>query len=268
MAEYAAAISLEAVSKTFQRKNSDPVRAIDTVSFSVEDGEFVTVVGPSGCGKSTLLKIMAGLMPSSTGRVSLHGDPVTKPRRDVGIAFQSPILLPWRTVVDNVMLPITIYGLDVTAATRRTNQLIELVGLDGFEDRYPYELSGGMQQRVSLARALVHEPQTLFMDEPFGALDAMTRQIMNLELLRIWAVEKKTVVLITHDIQEAIFLADRVLVMSARPGCILEEIKVDLPRPRRLKIVTDQRFLAHVERIQALLGLDKLEELETANGGY
>jgi NitT/TauT family transport system ATP-binding protein len=254
----AAAISVEGVSKRFTRQGGEPVTAVDGTNFAVREGEFVCIVGPSGCGKSTLLKILAGLVRPSAGRVTLHGDPIEAPRRDVGIVFQSPILLPWRTTLDNVMLPITIYQLPEHQYLRRAQQLIELVGLSGFERSYPYELSGGMQQRVAIARALVHEPRMLLMDEPFGALDAMTRQVMNLELTRIWEAQRKTVVLITHDISEAIFLADRVLVMSARPGRILETIAVDLPRPRPLSVMAEGPFVSQLTRIQRLLGLDRM----------
>jgi len=262
----APAIAIDGVSKTFRRKDGGSVHAVAEIDCAVADGEFVAVVGPSGCGKSTFLKMVAGLTPFSSGRATLHGDPITAPRRDVGIVFQSPILLPWSTTLENVMLPITIYRLPMEAGLARAAELIKLVGLTGFEKSYPHELSGGMQQRVALARALVHEPRVLLMDEPFGALDAMTRQIMNLELMRIWSVERKTVMLITHDIAEAIFLADRVLVMSARPGRILETIAVDIPRPRRLDVATSPRFTEHVRHIQGLLGLDRVEERMAGHG--
>jgi NitT/TauT family transport system ATP-binding protein len=246
------------VSKTFTRRGGGGVDAVKDVSLSVGEGEFVCVVGPSGCGKSTLLKLLAGLVVPTRGRIRFRNEDILAPRRDVGIVFQSPILLPWRTALQNVLLPIQIYRLPEESARRRADGLFDLVGLKGFEGSYPHELSGGMQQRVAIARALIHDPEVLLMDEPFGALDAMTRQLMNLELTRIWDAQKKTVLLITHDISEAIFLADRVLVMSARPGTIVETIEVDLPRPRRLSVVAAPKFGAHVSRIQQLLGLDEL----------
>ena len=251
------AISLSEVTKRFQRKGASAVHAVDRVSLEVADHEFVCVVGPSGCGKSTLLRILAGLTPVTEGRAAISDETVVSPRQDVGIVFQKPVLLPWFTVFDNIMLPIKIYGLSEEAASAAAKQLIELVGLVGFEKSYPHELSGGMQQRVALARALVHDPKMLLMDEPFGALDAMTRQVMNVELMRIWETRKKTVLLITHDIAEAVFLSDRVFVMSARPGRILETLKIDLPRPRRLQVMTDPRFADYVQHIQKLLGLDE-----------
>ncbi len=261
------AITVEGIAKTYARRDGEAVLAVESVTFAVREGEFLCIVGPSGCGKSTLLKILAGLVRPSRGHVTLHGEPVTTPRRDVGIVFQNPILLPWRTTLANVMLPVTIYRLPAEPSLARAMKLIALVGLNGFERSYPYELSGGMQQRVAIARALVHDPTMLLMDEPFGALDAMTRQVMNLELTRIWQAQQKTVVLITHDVTEAIFLADRVLVMSARPGRILEAITVGLPRPRRLSVVTTPAFTAHVARIQELLGLDQLATVAAADAG-
>ena len=253
-----ACIALENVSKTYARQAGDLVEALRSISFSVLDGEFLAIVGPSGCGKTTLLKMIAGLVPVSSGRIVLRGNEVTSPCPEVGIVFQSPVLLPWRTVLSNVMLPITIRRLRYREYLDRGRRLLQLVGLEGFEDAYPHELSGGMQQRVAIARALVHDPAILLMDEPFGALDAMTRQAMNLELARIWEASQKTVVLITHDISEAVFHADRVLVMSPRPGQILEVVTVGIPRPRGLDTTTDPAFTALVRRIQRLLGLGDL----------
>ncbi len=251
------AISIDQVGKIFTRRGGGDVHAVKDVNVAVSEGEFVCIVGPSGCGKSTLLKLLAGLVTPTSGRITFRNAEIVSPRRDVGIVFQSPVLLPWRTALQNVLLPIQIYKLPEQKARQRAESLFDLVGLKGFEGSYPQELSGGMQQRVAIARALIHDPDMLLMDEPFGALDAMTRQIMNLELTRIWDAQKKTVVLITHDISEAIFLADRVLVMSARPGTILETIHVDVPRPRRLSVVASPQFGAHVSRIQQLLGLDE-----------
>jgi NitT/TauT family transport system ATP-binding protein len=238
--------------KTYRTKGRALVRALDGISLDIADGEFITIVGQSGCGKTTFLKIVAGLLPRSAGSVTLRGRAVDRPSRDIGIVFQDPVLLPWRTVFDNVMLPVQVLGLDWTAARARAGRLIELVGLGGFGDKYPHELSGGMRQRVSLARALVHDPSLLLMDEPFGALDAMTREFMNLELLRIWREARKTVVFITHSIPEAVFLADRVVVMSARPGRIVEVVEVALPRPRDLDMMASDEFGVYTRRIRHL----------------
>jgi NitT/TauT family transport system ATP-binding protein len=204
------------------------------------------VVGPSGCGKSTLLKILAGILRRTSGRVTLRERPVDGPSRDVGVVFQAPVLLPWRNVLQNVMLPIDIQRRERVEYEKRARYYLKLVGLEGFERKYPNELSGGMQQRVGISRALVHEPALLLMDEPFGALDAMTREAMNLELLRIWKESRKTVLLVTHSIPEAVFLADRVIVMTPRPGRISEIIQVDLPRPRGLEIINSEPFGRYV----------------------
>ena len=245
-------IAVSNLEKTYRTRGRTLVRAIGGISLDVADGEFVTIVGQSGCGKTTFLKILAGLLSRSAGHVTLRGRPVDGPSRDIGIVFQDPVLLPWRTVLDNVMLPVQVLGLDWTASRRRALRLLELVGLHGFEDKYPHELSGGMRQRVALARALVHDPSLLLMDEPFGALDAMTREFMNLELLRIWGEAGKTVVFITHSIPEAVFLADRVVVMSARPGRIAEIVSVELPRPRDLDMMASDEFGVYSRRIRHL----------------
>jgi NitT/TauT family transport system ATP-binding protein len=227
------------------------VRALEAVTFSVSEGEFVAVVGPSGCGKSTLLKILAGLLPTSSGEARLRGTPIAGPRRDIGVVFQSPVLFPWRSVLDNVLLPVDVQGLGRDRYEKVAMDLLALVGLTGFEHRYPWELSGGMQQRVAITRALVHDPAMLLMDEPFGALDAMTREHMNLELQRIWLEKRKTVLFITHSIPEAVFLGDRVLVMTPRPGRILEDVRVDLPRPRHLEVMNTPEFGRHARAIRA-----------------
>jgi NitT/TauT family transport system ATP-binding protein len=202
------------------------------VSLSIHANEFVTLVGPSGCGKSTLLRIVAGLILPSAGTASIGGVPIREPRSETGIVFQAPTLLPWASVMDNVLFPLRMMHKMDSASADKAAALIKLVGLAGFERKSPRELSGGMQQRVAICRALVHEPNILLMDEPFGALDALTREKMNAELQRIWLASRKTVVLITHSIDEAVFLGDRVVVMSARPGRIVREIAVNLPRPR------------------------------------
>ncbi|OQW53273.1 ABC transporter ATP-binding protein [Candidatus Raskinella chloraquaticus] len=233
--------------------SDQPVVALDKITFDVADGEFLAVVGPSGCGKSTLLKVLAGLLAPTAGHVSLRGEVVSRPRRDIGVVFQSPVLFPWRSVMENALLPADVIGLTGPAITSRTQALLNLVGLAGFEKRYPRELSGGMQQRVGIVRALVHNPSVLLMDEPFGALDALTREIMNRELQRIWLEERKTVLFITHSIAEAVYLADRVLVMTPRPGRVALEVRVDFPRPRPLSVVNTKEFGAHVARIRDVL---------------
>ena len=215
------------------------------------EGEFVSVVGPSGCGKSTILKMLAGIVPLSGGTIAIEGERLTGPSEKVGVVFQSPVLLPWRTVYDNVLLPSTCGASRARERGPRARALVELVGLDGFEDRYPFELSGGMQQRVAICRALITDPAILLMDEPFGALDAMTREHMNLELQRIWLEKRKTVLLITHSIPEAVFLSDRVIVMTSRPGTIDEIVEIDLPRPRELDMTSDERFGRYAKRIRA-----------------
>jgi NitT/TauT family transport system ATP-binding protein len=228
-------IGLDRVGMTYEAA-SGPVEALRDISFAVERGELVALVGPSGCGKSTLLRIIAGLRPATAGSVFVAGRAVTRPIAEVGMVFQAPVLLRWRSVLDNVLLPAELAGLDARQYRERAGQLLRLVGLAGFEDKLPRELSGGMQQRASLCRALLLDPPLLLMDEPFGALDAMTRDEMNLELLRVWgegaARDRKTIVFVTHSIPEAVFLADRVVVMTPRPGRVARVCPVTLPRPR------------------------------------
>ncbi len=243
-------IAVRRLSKSYGSGNA-PVAALDDIDFAVAEGEFVAIIGPSGCGKSTLLKILAGLHPATSGEAWLAGTPIAGPRRDIGVVFQSPVLFPWRTVLDNVLVPLEVQRLPRDPGRERALRLLSLVGLAGFERRYPWELSGGMQQRVAIVRALIHEPAMLLMDEPFGALDALTREQMNLELQRIWLERRKTVVFITHSIPEAVFLADRVLVMTPRPGRIAEAVSVSLPRPRPLEIINTPHFGAVVARIRA-----------------
>jgi NitT/TauT family transport system ATP-binding protein len=230
--------------------------ALDDVSFDVAPGEFVSLVGQSGCGKSTLLNLLGGLDERSEGSLSLAGDDLDRPRADIGMMFQTSVLFPWRTVRQNVLLPGEVLGLDKQEQARRCQDLLALVGLEGFEDRYPRELSGGMRQRVALARLLAHDPTVLLMDEPFGALDEFTRETMNLELLRVWASTGKTVVFVTHNIGEAVFLADRVFVMTPRPGRLAGVIEVDLPRPRTTAMMREQRYADLVFEIRRLLGVD------------
>jgi NitT/TauT family transport system ATP-binding protein len=240
--------------------SADGVVALKDIDFEIRDGEFVSIVGPSGCGKSTLLKILAGLLPPTAGAARLNGTAIHGPRRDIGVVFQSPVLFPWRTVLGNVLLPADVQGLEKRAMEARALALVKMVGLDGFEKRYPRELSGGMQQRVGIIRALIHDPALLLMDEPFGALDAMTRETMNVELQRIWMESRKTILFITHSTAEAVFLADRVIVMTARPGQIRDTFAVDLPRPRSLDVMNTEAFGAYVRRIRTALnaggGLD------------
>jgi NitT/TauT family transport system ATP-binding protein len=242
-------ISVKDLQKTYPSRTG-PIYALSDINFEVKEGEFIAVLGPSGCGKSTLLKILTGLLKASSGEVLLRGSPVNRPRKDIGIVFQSPVLLPWRTVLENILLPVEVQNLDRTVYRKRAETLLSMVGLEGFGAKYPYELSGGMQQRVAIARGLVHDPAMLLMDEPFGALDAMTREHMNVELQQIWQQSGKTVIFITHSIPEAVFLADRVFVMTPRPGRIAEVIQVDLPRPRPLEIMNTEAFGAYVTHIR------------------
>jgi len=238
------------VRKTYRTREGD-VETLKPLDFDIRAGEFVSVVGPSGCGKSTLMKMVAGLLPISGGELALSGKPVRGPQTDVGIVFQSALLLPWRRVLDNILLQAEIRGLPMDAARERAQALMEMAGLTGFEQKYPWQLSGGMQQRVAILRALLHDPSVLLMDEPFGALDAMTRERMNLELQRIWMTSKKTVLLITHSIPEAIFLSDRVFVMSERPGRIVQVYDIDLPRPRPLDVMGTEAFAGYARQLRA-----------------
>ena len=229
------------------------VTALDNVCFDIEAGNFVSIVGPSGCGKSTLLKIISGLLSASSGSVMVVVNRCDQPLENVGMVFQAPVLLKWRSVLGNILLPVEFAKLDIASHIGTHQALIKLVGLEGFEDMYPHELSGGMQQRASLCRALVTDPQLLLMDEPFGALDAMTRDELDLELLRIWEERKKTVLFVTHSIQEAVFLSDVVFVMSARPGRLLETIAIDLPRPRTMEMMSSSKFGGYTLNIRSLL---------------
>lgn len=247
-----ALIRAHGLSKTYVT-GSGEVTALKNLDFEIYDGEFVSVVGQSGCGKSTLLKVLAGLLPYTTGSVELNGKALRGPTREAAVVFQSPVLLPWRTVLDNVLLPIEFRKLPMAGYRRSAVDLLAMVGLSEFARRYPYELSGGMQQRAAIVRALVQNPQLLLMDEPFGALDAMTREQMNLELMRIWSQSRKTVIFITHSIAEAIFLSDRVIAMTARPGTIADVITIDLPRPRDLAVINTDRFGRYAAKLRSLL---------------
>jgi len=229
-----------------------PVKALEDLNASLGEGEFLCVLGPSGCGKSTLLKVVAGLLKPSAGTVTLGGAPIAGPRRDVGIVFQQPTLLPWQSTLDNVLLPVRTLGLDLVEGREKARALLKLVGLEKFASHYPNELSGGMQQRVGIARGLIHDPALLLMDEPFAALDAMTREQMTMELQRIWMAAGKSVMFITHSIPEAVFLADRIVVLSARPGRTIREVNVDLPRPRTLATMAEKPFAEHCNALRAL----------------
>jgi NitT/TauT family transport system ATP-binding protein len=238
-----ASLNLQGVGLTYPTR-SGVIEALRDIDLKIEDGEFVAVLGPSGCGKSTMLKLAAGLLPATAGTIDLGGERITRPSRRTGVVFQKPNLLPWKTVLDNVLLPATTLKLPMGPARERARALLELVGLEGFATNYPYELSGGMQQRVGIARMLLPNPDLLLMDEPFAALDALSREALTLELQRIWSTQKKSVLFITHSIPEAVFLADRVLVMSPRPGRIVEDYRPDLPRPRTLDTLNDAAFTA------------------------
>jgi len=235
------------------RSGQGDLPALENVSLEVRGGEFVAIVGPSGCGKSTLLRILGGLLLPTAGAVYLDGQPLSSPQRQVAYVFQNVNLLPWRTVLRNVLLPLEVAGTARAEALSRAESVLTLVGLNGYAALYPRELSGGMAQRVAIARALVAQPELLLLDEPFGALDALSREQMNLELLRIWRARRVTAVMVTHDLQEAIFLADRVLVMSSRPGQIRAEIKVDLPRPRTLEVMYTEFFGALSRRVREVI---------------
>lgn len=245
------------------RSRHGDLLALDGVGLTVAEGEFVAIVGPSGCGKSTLLRILGGLLVPTKGEVRLHGMPPMSRRRHVGFVFQKVSLMPWRTVLRNVTLPLEVAGMPRDKAERKARDLLTLVGLEEFERVFPRALSGGMAQRVALARALVGEPDVLLLDEPFGSLDAISRERMNMELLRIWRARQVTAVMVTHDLQEAIFVADRVLVMSSRPGCIRSEMRVNLPRPRTLEVMYTEFFGALSRAVRGALGPrsgDNLEE--------
>jgi NitT/TauT family transport system ATP-binding protein len=249
-------IQLSGVSKSYRTRGRDFL-AVSEATFDVAAGELVALVGPSGCGKTTLLKMLAGLHGNDSGSIRI-GSPANPfdPARDIGMVFQQPLLLKWRRILENVLLPAEILGLPLGESRERAMALLALVGLAGFEDKYPYELSGGMQQRAAIARALVHDPKLVLMDEPFGALDALTRDKMNLELLRIWAQNRKTIVFVTHGITEAVFLGTRVVVLTAGPARMADNIVIDLPHPRSLDLRTHERFGEYTRRIYRLLGIE------------
>jgi NitT/TauT family transport system ATP-binding protein len=245
----AIAVQVSGLNHQFRTAKAD-VLALDGVSFDVRSGEFVSILGPSGCGKSTLVSLISGLLSPSTGRIAIDGKVVATPQTHIGIVFQSPVLLAWRTVLDNVLLQFEMRGMPVAPHLERAHELLASVGLEGFERALPHQLSGGMRQRVSICRALIHDPPLLLMDEPFGALDAITRDQLTLDLQRLWSRTRKTVVFITHSITEAVFLSDRIIVMTPRPGRVDRVIEVDLPRPRRLAMREDQRLTDYARLVR------------------
>jgi NitT/TauT family transport system ATP-binding protein len=236
------------------RNGDGGLQALDHVSFSVWPQEFVCVLGPSGSGKSTLLRILAGLLPVTEGEILYDGQPSGGPRGGVGYVFQKANLMPWRTVLQNIMLPLEVQGQPLPSALERAQELVDLVGLQGFEDSLPRDLSGGMAQRVAIARALVHDPDLLLLDEPFGSLDALTRERMGAELLRIWQTRRKTVVMVTHSISESLLLADRVITLTPRPGRVRLDLKVDIPRPRDEGVTYTPEFAVLSRRLRAAIG--------------
>jgi len=249
-------ISVSGLRKVYRKRDAEFL-AISDASFEVAPGELVSLVGPSGCGKTTLLKVLAGLQGYDAGqaRIGSTTHPFD-PSRDIGMVFQQALLLKWRRVLQNVLLPAEILGLPLRESRERARDLLAMVGLSGFEDKYPYELSGGMQQRAAIARALVHDPKLILMDEPFGALDALTREKMNLELLKIWKQSGKTILFVTHGISEAVFLGTRVIVFTAGPARMADNILIELPEPRTLDIKTTELFGEYSRRIYHLLGME------------
>ena len=245
-------IQVENISRTFAARDGAPTLAVDNVDLGVGAAEFVSLLGPSGCGKSTLVSLIAGLIQPSGGQVKIAGRPVTEPYTNIGIVFQNDLLLDWRTTLGNVLVQFEMRGQDPRPHVERARELLASVGLGAFETKYPWELSGGMRQRVAICRALVHDPMLLLMDEPFGALDSLTREQLQLDLQRIWQNSKKTVVFVTHSISEAVFLSDRVVVMTPHPGRIKAILPIDLPRPRGLEARDSDVFEANVRHIHHL----------------
>jgi NitT/TauT family transport system ATP-binding protein len=243
------------------QRSAEPIRVFDDISFEVRPSEFISLVGPSGCGKTTFLRILDGLIPRDGGTILLDGKAVIKPGPDKGFVFQDSSLLLWRTVIDNVILGLELQGVNKRAARQKAEEYIALVGLRGFEQHYPHELSGGMQQRVNLARALIVDPQILLMDEPFASLDAQTREIMQAELLKMWRQTRKTVIFVTHQIEEAVYLSDRVVVFSARPAKIREIVNVNLARPRSLAVKRSREFLELADRVWSVIEEEVLKSM-------
>lgn len=250
----AVAVEIENVSKVYDREGLDPVTALTPVELTLQPGEFVSLVGPSGCGKTTLLNVIAGLLPPSAGRAMVGDRSVSQPHSEVGIVFQRPTLLRWLTVVENVLLPTKIAKKEVQPARERANRLLAVTGLSDFADRYPNELSGGMQQRAAIVRALVGQPRLLLMDEPFSALDEFTRETLNDELLRLWTADPMTVLFITHNISEAVYLSDRIGVMSPRPGRLDTVVEIELERPRTEELRMSPRFYDYTRYVREQFG--------------
>jgi NitT/TauT family transport system ATP-binding protein len=246
-------LAIKNVTKTY-KVESDAIESVRLISLSIGQGEFVSILGPSGCGKSTLLMMVAGLVAPTGGEILLDGKPVLGPRRETSVVFQTPVLFPWRTVLDNVLFPIEVFKLDKNKYRAEALRLLQMTGLTAFMDRLPKHLSGGMAQRVPLCRALITDPELLLMDEPFSALDALTRDDMNVQLLKIWEQVRKTVVFVTHSIREAVFLSERVIVLSPRPAVVVADLKVDLPRPRTLEIQETSEFNRYCAELRAKLG--------------
>ena len=250
--ERSAFIELGGISKSFAARDGSTTLAVERVDFNIGTSEFVSLLGPSGCGKSTLLSIIAGLIEPSSGEIRIDGRPIRGPYTNVGIVFQSDLLLDWRTVLGNVLIQYEMRGLPSEPHRARARALIASVGLGDFETKHPWELSGGMRQRVAICRALIHEPPLLLMDEPFGALDALTRAQLQIDLQNIWQSSRKTVVFVTHSIEEAVFLSDRVIVMTPRPGRVREVVEIDLARPRRLDVRDSPVFADAIRRVNHL----------------
>ena len=255
-------IRLHDISKTYRGADGVPIDALSRISLDIAQGEFVSIVGPSGCGKRTLLKILAGLVPPTYGSIDLDGKPVAGPQGNIGVVFQEATLLPWLNILRNVLVPADVARIPRKQMERRALDLLELVGLRDFHGKFPNELSGGMQQRAAICRALLRDPEILLMDEPFGALDALTRDFMGLELQRIWQVQHNTVLFITHSIAEAVLLSDRVIVMSPRPGQILDAITIKLERPRTLEMINSESFGSYAVVIRSLLKQQGIEIVE------
>jgi NitT/TauT family transport system ATP-binding protein len=255
-------LSVAGVSKSFDI-DGRRIEALRDIDLTLNEGEFGALIGPSGCGKSTLLRLVADIMPPSQGSISIGGLPPSRARKEhqIGFVFQDPTLLPWRTVLENIRLPLEVIGAKPSPGSATPQDLINLVGLSGFEHARPSQLSGGMQQRVAIARALVLAPQILLLDEPFGALDEISRHRMNLELLRIWAQTRTTALMVTHSIQEAVFMADKIFVLAARPGRIVDMVPVEIDRPRRLSQMNAPAFVAAVDRVRNSLFGDQVSML-------
>ena len=246
-------LEIKKVSKTYNSQSDNPVIALNDVDLNVAEGEFVSIIGPSGCGKSTLFNVIGGLIDDHEGEVLIEGRPVDGAHKDVGVVFQEESTFPWRSTLDNVAFPLEIEGIDKDEREQLARKFIKLVGLDGFEDHYPAQLSGGMKQRTAVARTLAYEPRIMLLDEPFGALDEQTRMLLGDKMLEIWAALNQTMLLITHNITEAVQLSDRVVVMSYRPGTIKEIIEIDLPRPRSSEVISTPEFGTYVGKLWTLL---------------